>query len=120
MQGISKSQIGQGVVMAVALMTIAACGGSRQAQPIAIARPGDKTMTCDEINAELANNEFQIVALNNEMNEASQRRARNTFLGGMIGYATSEDGGAAQQESSAYATRNVQLRAMARERKCTY
>lgn len=90
------------------------------AQPIAITKPSDATMTCAQINDEIANNEFQIVQLQNEMNEASQRRARNTFFGGLIGYSTSEDGGAAQQESTAYATRNVQLRAMARERKCTY
>jgi hypothetical protein len=107
------------VLAAVGLVAVG-CGGSRMARPIAVAAPADAQLTCDQINGEISNNEFQIVALQNEMNEAANVRSRNAMLGGMIGYSTSETGEAARRESMAYAARNVQLRSLAREKHCTY
>lgn len=108
------------LLAAVAAAFLSACGGSRPPQPIAVTAPTDASMTCQQINDEITNNEFQIVARQNEMNQAAQERSRNTFMGGFIGYSTSEDGSAAMQESTSFAARNVQLRSLAREKKCTY
>ena len=99
---------------------VAGCGGSRLAQPVAITAPTDAQLTCQQINDEISNNEFRIVALQNEVNEAANVRSRNAMLGGLIGYSTSETGSAARQEATAYAARNVQLRGLAREKHCSY
>lgn len=94
---------------ALALLALSACGGNRMAQPVAMVQPTDGQMTCDMAQMEMLTNQTKIQALYSEIDRAQDDRTRNMIFGGLIGYATSEDGSAARAEIGALQSRNTNI-----------
>ncbi|ROQ00427.1 hypothetical protein EDC65_2226 [Stella humosa] len=79
------------------------------AQPVAMVAPTDGQMSCDAAQFEMLSNQTKIQALYSEIDRAQDERTRNMFFGGLIGYATSEDGSAARAEIGALQARNTNV-----------
>ena len=65
------------MAFAVVALPLAGCGG-RAANPIAVAHPGDKDMSCDEIEAEMYDMDARARQL---MGEESRKTGKNVALG---------------------------------------
>jgi len=104
--------------LVVAAVTLSACGGNRAASPIAVTRPTDAQLTCDDIDNEIASNDMAINQRRAEIDKAQSDRVFNGLAGGMIGASTSEDGSAARAEIDAYTQRTAVLHRLSRQLKC--
>lgn len=103
-------------VLASALL--AGCGGNRAMDPIAVVTPLDAQADCDAHYAEMTLNQSGIQNLYAELDQIQRKRTRNLLWGGLIGYATSDDGSAARAEIAAYHARNERLLQLMREKGC--
>lgn len=101
---------GNALLGAAALaLALSGCGGNRMAQPVAMVQPTDNQLTCDTAQFEMLSNQTKVQALYSEIDRAQDDRTRNMIFGGLIGYATSEDGSAARAEIGALQSRNTNL-----------
>jgi len=75
-------------------------------------------MSCDAAQFEMLSNQTKVQALYSEIDRAQDDRTRNMFFGGLIGYATSEDGSAARAEIGTLQSRNTNLMMMMQRNGC--
>lgn len=107
------------VLCIASLMTLAGCGG-RTANPIATKEPGDKNMSCEDIEAEMSDLERKARRL---MGEQSAKTGKNAALGvgGLIIFPVwffMDLSDAEQQEALAMQDRQAHLQRIFNKKDC--
>lgn len=105
------------LVPLAALAALTACAG-RDPQPVALSQPADPALTCEQVRAEIAQNDQKIAALGSEQ---GQKVAQNVAAGvaGLIiwpAWFLMDFKGAATADKASYESRNAQLATLATQR----
>ena len=102
----------------ILVLGVVACGGNRAANPVQVAQSADNGMSCQQLRSEIDSTNNQIAARHRELDTVRGKRVRNAVFGGVIGLATTENGGAAKIEIETLQQRRTYLEQVAAQKNC--